>query len=361
MSAGGEAAGGAYGRGRLAQMLRAQAEFCARLGSPLYHGLMRQAAADAEAGGPVAAVLRGHEDDPGPSALALRLFAAVHRLVLDGRVPELARYYPSVGGQPDAAAAWPEFRNALVEHAEDVRRGLDQAPQTNEVGRTAALLGGLLHVAAGSDLPVRLLEIGASAGLNLRADHFRVETADGSSWGPASSPVLLKDAWTGATPPLNAPLRVVERGGCDLSPVDPTKEAGRLDLMSYVWPDDDRRLARLQGALAIARDVPVDVKRLGAGAYMRAVDLHPGTTTVIWHSVMWQYLDPSERAAVERRIDELGAAATADKRLAHLSMEPRRRRPDADFSFLVTLRGWPGGDERVLGEAAPHGVPVRWE
>ena len=116
-----------------------------------------------------AAVLAGHESDPGPSALALRLMAAVHRLVLTGAAPGLAAHYPSVGGTGDPDAAWPAFRQVLIEHVAEVRAGLASPPQTNEVGRSAALFGGLLQLAS-DGLPVRLFEIGSSGGLNLLAD-----------------------------------------------------------------------------------------------------------------------------------------------------------------------------------------------
>ena len=72
----------------------------------------------------------------------------VHRLVILGRAPGLAWFYPSVGGEGDPEDAWPAFRAVLDEHRDELRAGLDQPPQTNEVGRAAALIGGLLHVAA---------------------------------------------------------------------------------------------------------------------------------------------------------------------------------------------------------------------
>ena len=80
-----------------------QARACAALGSPMYAELLDRLAEDIDANGPTATVIAGHEDDPGPSALALRLLGSVHRLVLERRAGELAAYYPSVGGtwEPD--------------------------------------------------------------------------------------------------------------------------------------------------------------------------------------------------------------------------------------------------------------------
>ena len=132
---------------RLSRRLRHQAAWCAELGSPLYSSLLEAAADDLETGGPMIDVLSGFEEESGAAALALRLMGAVHRLVLEDDLPELAERYPSTGGDGDATAAWPVFRDALTAHRERIRALLASGCQTNEVGRSAALLGGFLEVA----------------------------------------------------------------------------------------------------------------------------------------------------------------------------------------------------------------------
>src|SRR5438105_15851765 len=89
-----------------ARRLRTQGGAGASLGSALDAELMERAAVNAEQDGIVAKVLAGHEDDPGPSALALRLFGTLHRMALSGDAGELAAHYPSCGGDSDADAAW---------------------------------------------------------------------------------------------------------------------------------------------------------------------------------------------------------------------------------------------------------------
>jgi len=64
----------------------------------MYAELLAGLADDLEAGGPTTSALRGHEDDPGPSGLALRLAGSIHRLVLSGAADELAPRYPTTGG-----------------------------------------------------------------------------------------------------------------------------------------------------------------------------------------------------------------------------------------------------------------------
>lgn len=336
-------------------MLRFQADWCARLGSSLYGLLCSRAADDAEAGGPTAAVLEGHEDDRPASALALRLMGAVHRLVLMGEAPALARFYPSVGGDEGMAGAWPAFRALLAERRADLRVLLEHGVQTNEVGRAAALAPGFLTVARETGLPLRILEMGTSAGLNLRWDRFRYETAE-NAWGDAASPVVLRDAWETPVPPFATAATVAERAGCDPSPVDPTTDEGRLTLMSYVWPDQRERFALLSGAIEVARRVPADVERASAVDWLprRLAAARPGVVTVVFHSIAIAYLDRPAREQALGAIADAGARATGDAPVAWLRMEPGGEQAE------VRLTVWPGGDERLVATTGFHGRGVRW-
>ncbi len=343
---------------RTARRFGIQALACEALGSSLYAGLLRQAAADLLGGGPTAGVLDGHHSGPGRGALALRMLGGVHALVLTGRAQGLARFYPSAGGTADpgeqAERAWPALRDVLASEAGEVRAWLGRPPQTNEVGRGAALAGALCHLVAEADLPVRLVEIGASAGLNLRADLFRI-TGNGVSYGPRSSPVRMPDAWLGRPPPVR-PVTVVSRIGGDLTPIDPSTEDGRLRLTAYVWADQVARFQRLRGALDLAARVPARLRAEPASATITGLELRPGTWTVLWHSIMRQYLESSEADALAAGLDALGAAATRSARFAHVSLELVQGTKDTPVE-LVT---WPGGLRRTLGTAPPHGIPVTW-
>jgi hypothetical protein len=345
--------------GQLLTSLRSQGQACAALGSPMYGDLLEQVSADVEAGGIFAQVLTGHENDPGRLAVPLRLLGGLHRLVLDGRAAALRRWYPSTGGSWSAQAAWPHITSAAAGHISALRAALNQPPQTNEVGRAAALIGGLSILQAQFGYPIKLFEIGSSAGLNLRADHYRYRFP-GGHWGPAGSPVTVDDAWHGRMPP-DAAVHIVQREGCDIAPVDPTTAEGQLTLLSYVWPDMTARLDRLRGAIEIARRVPARVERRAAAAAVTGLRVENGTLTVLWHSVVWQYLSAEEQAAVDTGIESLAARADAQSPFAHLAFEPQRRTPAGPVSFLLRVRSWPGGVDRVLAECGPHGPPVVWE
>lgn len=342
----------------LLHTLRSQGRFCATSGSPMYGELFELVAGNVEAGGVFAAILCGHENDPSRDAVPLRLLGGLHRLVLDGQAPGLRRWYPSTGGAWDAAAAWPEIEGVAVDQLDALRAALQHPPQTNEVGRSAALIGGLLRINHEDRWPIRLYEIGTSAGLNLRADHYRYRFADGQ-WGPSDSPVTIDDAWRGALPPQDG-VRIVERRGFDIAPIDVTGGEGELTVLSYVWPDQGARLERLRGAIEVARDVPAQLECRSAADAVAGLTLADGALTVLWHSITWQYLSEDERHAVRACVDALGERAEERSPFAHLTLEPARDGPGTPIRFLVRARRWPGGELEILGDCHPHGPPVNW-
>ena len=340
----------------LVDRLRSQAEACRAMGSPLTADLLLGAADDLAAGGPVAELLAPLEDDPPGTVPALRFTGALHRLVLERQAPGLAVHYPSVGGTP--GDVWPAARAVVEERLDELRRLVRRPVQTNEVGRSSPLLGGLLHVAAATGLPVRLLEVGASGGLNLSVDRFRHEVADGLVLGDPASPVVLDAPWHGRLPDPSVGLRLVERRGCDPDPLDPSRTQDRLTLTSYVWPDQVDRFERLRGALQVAAAAPERVERLGGGAFLER-ELHPrdGVTTVVWHSVVWQYVPADERDRISAAVEAAGRRATSAAPVAHLSLEPEH---GEHGGFVRRLRTWPGGEHRLLADAQGHGPPVVW-
>ena len=272
----------------------------------MYAELLRGLAPDLEdPSSALRLVLRGHEDPPEGAAIALRLLGSVHRLVLERRAGALAASYPSVGGTWEATAGLAAFRDLLEAQPDEVASWLDRAPQTNEVGRSVALWAALCTIAAaeraetGTALPVRLAELGSSAGLLLNTDRFAFVGPDGEVRGDAASGVRLEPAWEGEPPPAGEP-RIVARQGCDLHPVDVSTTEGRLALTAYVWPDQVARFERLRAALAIAAEHPPAVVRSSAADFVDGLETVEGTTTVLWHSVMWQYLDPAEQQHVRR-------------------------------------------------------------
>jgi hypothetical protein len=333
----------------IAAQLQWQAEACRMIGSELYAGLLELAAANVSERGLTWDVLHGHEEDPRFSVLGLRLLGAVNRLVLTGREQALADAYASC----DVPQAWERLRETLSRNAAELRDSLDRPVQTNEVGRCAALIFGFLAVSAETGLPLRLLEVGASAGLNLRWDRYAYE-ADQFSWGDDESPLRLQFELAGKPPEPPRSIEIASRHGCDAAPIDPTTPEGRLALLTFIWPDQSERIARMHAALGIAatEDVTIDHESAAPWARRMLAEPVPGQATVIYHSIVSQYLSDGERDTLFAGIAEAGARATTDAPLAWLRMEPADDRANLDLTV------WPGGEERRLARVGYHGSPV---
>ncbi len=219
------------------------------------------------------------------------------------------------------------------------------------------LLGGFLQIAAATELPLRLLEIGASAGLNLVWDRYRYRLGD-LEWGDPASPVLLAPAWDGPPPPDTGALRVAERRACDVAPIDLRDPVQRLRLRAYVWADQPERLQRLDRAIAVASGSPHCVEQADAAAWVgaRLRECSPGRATVLFHSIMWQYMPDATRAAIEGDIQQAGAAATPGAPFAWLRFEPLQ--PETRPALSLSL--WPGPHHATLAHAHAHGSAVQW-
>ena len=330
-----------------------QAFWCARLGSLFTARLCEILGAGLDRR---SAVGRRALDWPGDpralaDALALRLCAGLHFMVRESRAPALAALYPPAP-LPDEGALWAEVAPLLDDPG--LEAWLDSAPQTNEVGRSAVLMSGLLVVAARFGLPLRLYELGASAGLNLLLDHYGYDLG-GLAAGDRDSPILLKPEWEGPPPP-DAKVRILGRAGADLNPARLPQDAARLP--AYIWPDQPERLASLDAALAIAAAHPPRVDKADAADWIEAalaVAPEPGVARVVMHSVAFQYFGPQAQARVALHVEATGSAAHGDAPLAWLRFE---KEPDADL-YALRLRTWPGGDE-LLAWTHPHGRRVAW-
>jgi hypothetical protein len=342
----------------LIAQLDGQVEVALRTGSQFYAVLLERMRDDAKAGGPIRAALRGHERDRVDEWDAFRLLAGVHRIVLSGQAPELEKRYPSTGGDGDAEAAWPAVHELIADGRAEVVDALAHPLQTNAPTRAKALVGALCLIAERTGLPLRLLELGASAGLNLRLDRFRYEQ-DGTALGPADSPVRFVNFLTGGRPPLATGFQVGERAGCDLNPIDPTTDDGRLTLLACIFPDEHNRFDLLERAIAVARETPARVERADLSSWVaeRLAAPRPGMATVVYHTIVWRYLPNDIREAAEAAIAAAGERATDEAPLALLSFEVAETDPSRAELHLTE---WPGGRGRLLATSGLHPITVHW-
>ncbi|MDF1721478.1 MAG: DUF2332 family protein [Minwuia sp.] len=332
-----------------------QAEACERMKSPFTAKLLRLGADRLTPETTFAARVLGWSDERmRDDALALRFAGALHACVLSDRAPELAACYPPNAG-PDDEALWAAVSHTMVRDDEFLSAFLDHPPQTNETGRAAVLLLGFQRAALDTGNPLAMLELGASAGLNQNWDRFAYDFA-GTTWGDVESGVRLAPEWRGRAPDNLAPLEVVRRRGCDLNPLQVADPAQQLRLRSYIWPDQQDRLERMDAAIAIALAQNTRLARANAADWAEAclVGLPKGVTTVIYHSIFWQYMPVGIQESLRSTIEVAGAMATEDAPLAWVRMEPSEDNPEhADLFYTL----WPEPERQVLAHCDYHG---RW-
>ena len=347
--------------------LERQGLTCGEMGSPFMAELMGGIGDRLAPGDPVSDALLAWPGRPHYDALALRIAGGLHALARTGRRADMAAIWPGARGRENAR--WSDgpcsgdpaeaARAAFREEPAFLLPWLDGPPQTNEPGRSAVLLGGALIAAARLRMPFELLEVGASAGLNLMFDRWAYDLGNGLRWGAPDAPAVMPSDWRGTCPSLDAPLRIISRAGCDLNPVDPADPAARERMLAYIWPDQHARRMRIEKALDAAAAAGIRAERADVTEWLPARLAEPqaaGTARLVVHTIVRQYLPEPVAAALDAALAAAGARASPDRPLLHLSLEPDGRRPGA----AVRLTTWPGGAEELLGRADYHGRWADW-
>jgi hypothetical protein len=339
------------------ESLQRQAVSCARIGSPLYAALFDGLAADYVSGGVTTRLLNGVSLLPIHDALPLRLAATLHRQALGGEATDLAAMYPSCGGTWDGTDPTPAFLETAQAQPEVVADGLRRNVQTNEVARAVVLHAGMCWVSDRWSLPLHTLEFGASGGLLSNWDRFSYDTGTSAGGDPLSVLRFGPEWYTDQPPRLRPNVVVAGRAASDVSPIDVTSPDGRLAMLSFVWPDQLMRFERLDAAIDIATQHGIDVAGADAGAWVdeQLRERRPGATSVVFHSIVWQYLSRDTRQQLRATLQRAGTRATEDTPLVWLRMEPATA-DHADLRATV----WPGGDEHHLADVGYHGADVRW-
>lgn len=347
--------------GAVRKAFAVQAKSCADLGSPFTARLSRIIGERLAADNAVGRAILEWQGDPAPWAdsVPLRLAGALHALVLSDSNHPLSTAYPPNESTHSDNAIWSAVDGALAGDAETILRWLQQAPQTNEVRRSSGIFAGLNAIAAATGATkIGLLELGASAGLNLACDRFGYRFSAGQVLGAADSPLKLVPLWKGAALEA-APFDIVARAGCDVNPLDIRSAADVLRLRAYTWADQYDRLERLETAIALAKDAVPEgaLTKADAGEWLQAklARRAADAVTVIYHTIAWQYFPDPTVARCQAAIAKAAASATAEAPLAWLAIEN-----DGGNGAAIRLRMWPGGVNRLLGRMDFHGRWVEW-
>ena len=292
---------------------------------------------------------------PLADALPLRLAGGIHALRLKGAEPNLESIYTDQPGVDDASI----IAAAIRQHEAELLPWLGGPPQTNEAGRSSNFVAAMLWLAE-QGLPPRFecLEIGSSAGINLMLARYHYDLA-GVRVGPEPGAMRFQPEWKG-NPPPDHHIEIASTKGCDVAPVDLTDPAQALRLKAYIWPEHTVRFERMAAAVAEAGKAPPDLVKMNAADFIEAELAEPqeaGTTRVLMHSIVWQYVPQDQQARVTAAMEAAGARATPERPLAWISLEANR----VLHVHEMTVRHWPGKREpTLLARAHPHGANIDW-
>lgn len=301
--------------------------------------------------------------DPASAGVTFRLNAGLHALARSGTIPALHQIYraATAATQPHPLLLDAAVMAALVQGEDDLLRWLAGPTQTNEVARVAGLAAVLMELSARDAMPCRLLELGASAGLNLNLARYDLHIGAARA-GDAASAVHIAPRWEGRAPRAGA-VDIAGAAGVDLSPLDVARQDHADRLHAYIWPGERARSQRLCAAIGVAQRHPPQVAQGRAAAWLAIRLAEPqaiGERRVVFHSMVLQYLPEGERRALGQVLAAAGAQATADRPLVRVGLEWNEARS------VVELRvtEWDGrsgsGKARLAARCHPYAEWFEW-
>jgi hypothetical protein len=343
-------------RTEIADGIAQQAEHAVRNSAPGTGAVCRAMIALAHGGTRCGARIAAWPGSVIKDAMPLRLAGGLHDLFRRGIEPGLGAVYR--GEVTDQIVIDTLVGEIVARHDAALLPWLDGPPQTNEAGRSANFVAALHWLASRVVPQFEINEIGSSAGMNLLIDRYRYDLG-GVVSGPDAAPITICPDWRGPPPPGDA-FTITSVCGCDLTPIDVRDEGAADRLRAYIWPEITERFARMDGGITMIRERDVDLVQADAADWVETQLALPqtlGTTRVLMHSIVWQYLPDEAQARITKAMETAAALATPDRPLAWIALETNRD----TFQHELMVRYWPSGDEmKVLGSAHAHGAWVQW-
>jgi hypothetical protein len=288
----------------------------------------------------------------------------------DGQLIEQIRAFPTEKRQPNLLLASAKFLGAPLDkpsswiefvqnHWETISElVMNRWTQTNEAARTGTFLPLLAQLPG----PLALIEVGASAGLCLYPDRYRIVYDRTTSVGPLGAAVEINVSTTGPVPIPSGMPEIYSRTGIDRNPLDVTDDDDLRWLEACIWPEHTERAARLRAAAEI---VAADPPRLVRGDLVDTIaeclaEVPVDVTPVVFHSAVLNYLTPDARQAFAKQMRAQPRAVWISNEGPGVveSLRTDLTPPPASAAlayFLVGLNG-----ERVEAISDPHGNWLRW-
>lgn len=323
--------------------------------SLLYERLSRDISGDSKILS-IAARARTGQDPP------YLLFATVHYLLLKGATHPLASFYrttPSFDASKQGLDPFPDFRSFCLNHEEEIVRLIStRTVQYQKPNRCAILLPALQLVARHGKSPLSMIEIGASAGLNLLWDSYGYSYSNGFRCGVHENAPLLTCQLKGMyLPPLPTVLpKVAFRIGVDLYPVDLDNTDSLVWLRSFVNPDHTFGAELLDTALKVAQSEKPEVKAGDAVELLPALlrEAPENSTICVMNSYLFLQLSQESIDSLRNTMLEF----SREREVFQISLE---RVPNTDFARLELIAYRKGKARRKeLARCSSSGEWMEW-
>ncbi len=324
------------------------------LESPMYAELAAGVARDDEL---LALAARRQEGQPAPNML----FAAAQYLLLQGVEHPLAAHYPILAGPGrPSGGSFPLFRAFCLEHRERVAELIEtRRTQTQVVRRCTCLLPVLALVYREAAAPLALIDVGASAGLNLNFDRYAYRYLRAGRevlrWGREAARVELEAELRGhgTMPEPAQEIPVASRDGIDVNPIDLADPDELLWLRALIWPEHVERHGQLVDAAAELKASPIRLHRGDATRDLsHLLERVPAEVALVVYSTIALYQIPREG---RRRITEALEAQSRERPIWRVALEGVH---PPSLTLTRYLDG--SGESELLARASPHGWWIEW-
>lgn len=273
-------------------------------GSNMYQFLSKKIAYDAEL---LQLASTADQTQPVPNLF----LAAVNYLLYKNPSHPLAKFYPNHSGQPFSEAdLFENFKTFCFNHAGQINHIMKtRLVQTNEVRRSALLLPAINEVSKKIESEIALIDMGTSSGLNLLIDQYYYEYSNGTKVGKSDSLLKITCIAQNKNLKINSIPKIGKRIGIDLNPIDLNTLDEVLWTLSLVWPDQIERINRLQLAIQILKQQPVELHK-GDGVVLLSKltkDIPKNMAICVMHSFVLNQFSDEARSSFEKQLCELSS------------------------------------------------------
>lgn len=271
--------------------------------SPLYEHLANKIADDNE-------LLKIATSIPQGQPVPNLLLAGVQYLLSSSK-DDLVHFYPSLTTTPKAISeVYPVFKAFVLSHSDELKTLFqEKLVQTNEIRRCSYLYPMMTEIYESHKKPLALLEIGASAGLQLGMDQYNYCYNQQLHINNSNNAFVLSSENRGQPLPAsitNAPV-VCKRVGIDLNPINIHNEEELRWLQALIWPEHEERRLLLNQALPILKELDLQLIKGDAIKLIKDIsrEINEDAMLVVYHTHVANQIPMELRLELMKQLKEI--------------------------------------------------------